>query len=322
MPSAAAEPVVSAPAPQATTPPNEEAKAALDVPDAAREATSEPPLNEHRQTLPAPEGISTAPAPAPEPSPTIPAEERASAKLTVAPEQPAPDVEAPKPASSAGDEPAADAPASAKNGAASSKSGKSKGTKSSPGKSSAGKSKPGTRRSAGEDLISELFEQMHELHFMRDIASGSEFVLSVLRQMLPSEAILVQVFDINSRNFVVVRAFPDVREALLLRTADSDPVVREVMRRPTSLRVADAGEDGRFGSEVWRTLGVTPRVAMCGPVRQGGRYLGLIQLANPLGGKPFHDAEANALDYVCQQFAEFVANRPIVLEVDTVMPRR
>jgi hypothetical protein len=285
---------------------------------------SEPPAGEHRQTLPAPEGISTAPAPAPEPRPTVPAEERASAKLTVAPEQlPAEEPAPAKAAPSTSEEASAEAPASRKNGAPSSRPGKKakkSGPKSSSGKSSSGKSKPGTRRSAGEDLISELFEQMHELHFMRDIASGSEFVLSVLRQVLPSEAILVQVFDINSRNFVVVRAFPDVRDALLLRTSDSDPIVREVMRRPTSLRVGDAAKDGRFASEIWNVLGVTPRVALCGPVRQGGRYLGLIQLANPLGGAPFHDSEANALDYVCQQFAEFVANRPIVLEADTIFP--
>ncbi len=83
---------------------------------------------------------------------------------------------------------------------------------------------------------------MHELHFMRDIASGSEFVLSVLRQVLPSEAILVQVFDINSRNFVVVRAFPDVREALLLRTADSDPVVRRSCAAPRACAWPDAVE--------------------------------------------------------------------------------
>jgi hypothetical protein len=254
---------------------------------------------------------------------TVAAEERASAKVTIAP---AADEPTQPGVASSGDETPAEAPASRRNGASSTKPGKSKsgksksGAKSSPTKSSPTKSLPGTRRSAGDDLIGELFEQMHELHFMRDIASGSEFVLAVLRDWLPSEAILVQVFDINSRNFVVVRAHPEVRDALLHRTSDSDPVVREVMRRPTSLRVGDAAADGRFTSEIWSVLGVTPRVAMCGAVRQGGRYLGLIQLANPLGGTPFHDAEANALDYVCQQFAEFVANRPIVLEADTIFP--
>ncbi len=45
---------------------------------------------------------------------------------------------------------------------------------------------------------------------------------------------------------------------------------------PTSLRVADAAKDGQLPPRtIWNVLGVTPRVAMCGPFRQGGRYLGL-----------------------------------------------
>jgi GAF domain-containing protein len=66
-------------------------------------------------------------------------------------------------------------------------------------------------------------------------------------------------------------------------------------------------------------LGVQPRAVLCGAARLGGRYLGLIELANPAGGEPFHDGEANALDYVCEQFAEFVASRPIILDADVVV---
>ena len=328
-PSVTAEPVESLPEPASISAVADERKPVTPesvVPSQPGAEASAATAAEQRQTIPAPEAISTAPAPAPAPEPVLtpPAEERASAKVTIAPAAEEPTQ--PGVVSKAGDETPAEAPVSRRNGAPSSKPGKSKsgksksGAKSSPTKSSPTKSRPGTRRSAGDDLIGDLFEQMHELHFMRDIASGSEFVLSVLREVLPSEAILVHVFDINSRNFVVVRAYPAVRDALLLRTSDADPVVREVMRRPTSLRFKDVAADGRFTSEIWNVLGVTPRVAMCGAVRQGGRYLGLIQLANPLGGTPFHDTEANALDYVCQQFAEFVANRPIVLEADTIFP--
>jgi GAF domain-containing protein len=59
--------------------------------------------------------------------------------------------------------------------------------------------------------------------------------------------------------------------------------------------------------------------SLSGPVRQGGRYLGLIELANPSGGDPYHESEANALDYICEQFAEFLVNRPIVLDADVIL---
>ena len=47
----------------------------------------------------------------------------------------------------------------------------------------------------------------------------------------------------------------------------------------------------------------------------------MIELGNPLGGKPFHETEINALDYICGQFAEFVASRPVVLDADVILGR-
>ncbi len=176
------------------------------------------------------------------------------------------------------------------------------------------------KRRPGEDLIVDLFEHLHELSFMSDIAEGSDYLLGLLRTVLPSEGIVIQVFDIDSSNFVVVRAHPDKREALLHRTPDDDAFVRQLMRQGASVRYFDASAEPGLRGGVWSLLGVEPKYALCGPVRQGGRYLGLIQLVNPSGDTPFHESEANALDYICKQFADFVAQRPVVLERDTVIP--
>ena len=176
------------------------------------------------------------------------------------------------------------------------------------------------RRAAGEDLIGELFERMHELAFAADLVSGSEYVLHVLGELIPCEGILVHVFDLSKRSFVVVRAHgPNVRDVLLHRTADDEPIVREVMSRRSALVLDGAPDAVPPASSSLSKLGVQPRAVLCGAARLGGRYLGLIELANPAGGKPFHEGEANALDYVCEQFAEFVASRPIVLDADVVV---
>jgi hypothetical protein len=178
------------------------------------------------------------------------------------------------------------------------------------------------RRSAGEDLISELFEIMHDLHFMRDVAAGSEFVLSVLDEVLPCEGALVHVFDINTSHFVIVRAKgPNAAGVLLQRMSDKDPMVKSVMRAHRTTSVKDVSNTPRFLGPRWPALGVQPRVALCGPVQQGGRYLGLIELVNPLGDAPFHPNELNALDYICEQFAEFLSNKPIVLTADVVLAK-
>lgn len=181
---------------------------------------------------------------------------------------------------------------------------------------------PPRRRKQGEDLISELFETMHDLHFVTDIVSGATFVLGVLQQLLPSEGAIVHVFDINTRHFVAVRAAgPAVTKVLLHRTHDTEPLFVEAMRRTRALRFADVTADERFVSERWERLGVKPKSVLCGPVQQAGRYLGLIELANPQGGDPYHEGESNALDYICEQFAEFIAARPIVVDADVVLGR-
>jgi len=178
------------------------------------------------------------------------------------------------------------------------------------------------RRRAGEDLIGELFEIMHELNFAHDVAEGSEFVLSVLNELLPCEGVLIHVFDINTGHFVVVRAKgPRANAVILQRMSDQDPLVRSVMRSTHATSVNDAQRDARFTGPRWQALGVAPRAALCGGVQLSGRYLGLIEIANPLGDVPFHRSELNALDYICEQFATFLSKKPIVLSADVVLPR-
>ncbi len=172
-----------------------------------------------------------------------------------------------------------------------------------------------------DDLISDLFDDMHQLHFMPDLTSGAEYVLTVLHRMLPSEGAIIHVFDINSREFAIVRALgPKPGNVLLIRTPDTFPLFRDAFRRGRTIRFAAAQEEEGFRGGRWELLGVTANVTAVGPVHQSGRYLGLIELANPERGEPFYDTELNAIDYICQQFATFVASKPIVLEEDAILP--
>jgi hypothetical protein len=181
---------------------------------------------------------------------------------------------------------------------------------------------PAARRRAGEDLIGELFETMHDLSFMHGVVDGAEFVLAAVESIVPCDGVLIHVFDINTRQFVVVRAKgPGTMQAILHRTPDSDEFFANIMRRPGSVAIHDTAKDARVLGPRWDALGVKPLRALCGPVRQGGRYLGLLELANPLGDAPFHQTEQNAIDYVCEQFAQFLVNRPIVLDADVILRR-
>lgn len=172
-----------------------------------------------------------------------------------------------------------------------------------------------------EDLVAELFESMHSLHFARDIFMGADFVLNLLDEVIPSEISLVQVFDIDKRAFVVVRARgPGAERALAYASADTDQQIAEIMRWESARTTPASAENPlNTGRLAFFTRPITELLS--GPVQQEGRYLGLLEIANPFGGIPFQRREINALDYVCAQFADFVADRPIVLEADLIIGR-
>ncbi len=172
------------------------------------------------------------------------------------------------------------------------------------------------RRAPSEDLIGDLFERMHELSFMVDLVSGADYVVRVLAELIPCEGTVIHAFDLARHEFVVIRAKgPRGRDALLHRTPDSDPRIREIMRH----RSLASNGAAPVRSDAFERIGIEPRAVLCGAARQGGRDLGLIELANPQGGTPFHEGEASALEYVCEQFAEFVAQRPVVLDPEVVL---
>jgi GAF domain-containing protein len=163
---------------------------------------------------------------------------------------------------------------------------------------------------------------MHELHFLPELVSGCDFVLAVVEHMVPCAAVMVHVFDIDARQFVTVRASgPGADKLILCRTPDTDPLLGPAMRRGSARRIDQAQGDTRFTGGRWALLGVAPEAALWVPVVRAGRYLGAIELVNPDGGGGFHQNEAHGLEYIAEQFAEFLATRPIVLDPDLVRPR-
>ncbi len=57
------------------------------------------------------------------------------------------------------------------------------------------------------------------------------------------------------------------------------------------------------------------------PVMEAGRFLGAIELANPLDGNPFTEPEGNALSYIAEQFAELVGSRGVVTDPERIGAR-
>ena len=180
---------------------------------------------------------------------------------------------------------------------------------------------PPRSRIRGEDLIADLFESMHELHFLRDAVDAGDFCLSLAMEKIPSQAGIVHLYDIDRREFLVTSTRGVAASTLLLRRHDEkDALLSSAMVKRRALVIADATQGESASLERYVALGGA-RSLIIAPVMQSGRFLGAIELLNPLDGQPYTDAEGNAVTYIAEQFAEFVATRGIVTDPERISSR-
>ncbi len=173
-------------------------------------------------------------------------------------------------------------------------------------------------RSAGDDLITDLFEAMHDLHFLGNALDGADFCLSLALEKLPSRAGFVHFYDINKREFVLATAKGKGANALLLdRHPETDAMLLSAMKKRRAVVVADAtGTDAESVGRFAAIAGVKSLIVA--PVMQAGRWLGAIELLNPLDGAPFTDGDGEALSYIGEQFAEFLSSRGVILDAEQI----
>lgn len=177
------------------------------------------------------------------------------------------------------------------------------------------------RRTSGDELIADLFEAMHELHFAHDAIEAGEFVLGLMMQMIPSRAALIHMYDIDKREFVVASTSGVGTEPLLLRRhPEAEPLLSAAMRKRRAVVVADATTEMDALAARYELVGGAKSLIVS-PVMLAGRFLGVIEVLNPNDGLPFTEHEGNAVDYISEQFAEFVAARGVVVDAERISRR-
>jgi hypothetical protein len=170
-------------------------------------------------------------------------------------------------------------------------------------------------RTTGDELITSLFESMHDLHFLRDALDGGQFCLALATEVLPARAALIHFFDVEKREWVV--ACTRGKEAVRLltsRTPESDELLREAARKRRAVVKTNASA---ATAQRYQTLGGC-RSMIIAPIMQAGRALGAIEIINPLDGMPFNEDEGNALTYIAEQFAEYLGSRGIIVDAGRI----
>ena len=170
-------------------------------------------------------------------------------------------------------------------------------------------------RVTGDELITSLFESMHDLHFLRDALDGGQFCLALATEVLPARAALIHFYDVERREWVVAcTRGKDTQRLLTMRTPDADDILREAARRRRAVVMANASAAG--GDRYTQLNGA--RSLIVAPIMQAGRALGAMEIINPLDGMPFTEDEGNAITYIAEQYAEYLGSRGIVLDRERI----
>ncbi len=171
-------------------------------------------------------------------------------------------------------------------------------------------------RVTGDELITSLFESMHDLHFLRDALDGGQFCLALANEVLPARALLIHFFDLSSREWIVAACRgKDTTRLLTMRCAENDEMLVAAARKRRALVFPNAESKSQI--ERYRHLGGA-RSVIIAPIMQAGRALGALEIINPLDGMPFSEDEGNAMTYIAEQYAEYLGSRGIVIDRERI----
>jgi hypothetical protein len=170
-------------------------------------------------------------------------------------------------------------------------------------------------RVTGDELITELFESMHDLHFLRDALDGGQFCLALAMEMIPVRAAIIHFFDVEKREWIVAcTRGKDAGKLLTTRTPETDDLLKAAARHRRAI-VTPNGAHAQ--AQRYQSIGGA-RSIIIAPIMQAGRALGAMEMINPADGMPFNEDEGNAMTYIAEQYAEYLGSRGIVVHPDRI----
>ncbi len=162
--------------------------------------------------------------------------------------------------------------------------------------------------SGPDDRLAAAFEGLQDLFFLTTPVDGLDFVVRLLEDLVPSEAISACLYDINTDELrFVALSGPGAEE----RQGDAVPrraglIGIGALTPGDAVLFENVPGDPRFNPGVDGRLGVDPETMAVCSVAHGGRLLGLLQLVNRTGQAQFSGADANLLTYVSGKLGEFL----------------
>jgi hypothetical protein len=168
-----------------------------------------------------------------------------------------------------------------------------------------------SRRAPGDPLLA-VIEALHALRRCEGVVEGAALVLRTAMEAIPAATGLVHVSDVATRDYVVVAASGEHNARMVgSRTTEGDPVLIRAFEAMQAVAFDAEGSPALVGS---RFRAINPeRCVLCAPVQLDGQNFGAIELFDPDEQAGFSDGDRYAMTYVGERFAEFLADRSMVL---------
>jgi len=178
---------------------------------------------------------------------------------------------------------------------------------------------PPPRVKTADEVMAELSGAVTDLGFLSNALEGADFVVTLVKEKFPSEAILVWFHDPDKRELVLVRQTGGTTDQHLSRISDKTGLAQAALRSQRAVVIPDATRDPRANEARWKTMGIEPKSVVVAPVMHSGKPYGLLEILNPKSGGRYGTVENNGLTYLGQQLAEFLASNGVVLDPDRIL---
>lgn len=157
--------------------------------------------------------------------------------------------------------------------------------------------------------LAHAFEAGQDLLFLTTPVEGLDFVVKLLGELVPCEAVSACLYDIDTDEFRFVSmsgpGSDERRGEAVPRAMGIMGAVAE-MHDSAGVRLVQPGSDPRFDPGVDGRVGLEPRDLLYQPVTHHGLLLGVLQLLNRASGRGFSESDGDLVAYVARQTGEFL----------------
>lgn len=167
--------------------------------------------------------------------------------------------------------------------------------------------------------MAELSGSVTDLGFLGNTLEGADFIVQLVKEKFPSEAVLLWFHDADKRELVLARQVGGTTDQHLSRISDKTGLAQAALRSQRAVVIPDAARDPRANEARWKGMGIEPKSIVVAPVMHAGKPYGLLEILNPKSGGRYGTVENNGLTYLGQQLAEFIANNGTVLDPDRIL---